>query len=28
VQAIDLEKATGLIATRYAPGRYRESTPE
>jgi predicted amidohydrolase len=28
VQAIDLEQATGLIATRYAPGRYRESTPE
>jgi predicted amidohydrolase len=28
VQAVDLEKATGLIATRYAPARYVESTPE
>ena len=25
VQAIDVEKATGLIATRYAPERYREA---
>lgn len=28
VQAIDLEKATGLLATRYAPERYQESTGE
>jgi N-carbamoylputrescine amidase len=26
VQAIDLDAATGLLATRYAPDRYREST--
>lgn len=25
VHAIDVEKATGLLASRYAPGRYRES---
>ena len=24
VQAIDVEQATGLLATRYAPERYRE----
>ena len=24
VQAIDVEEATGLLATRYAPERYRE----
>lgn len=28
VPAIDLEKATGLLATRDAPGRFREFTPE
>jgi predicted amidohydrolase len=28
VHAIDVDRATGLIATRYAPGRYRESTSE
>jgi len=27
VQPIDLEKATGLLATRYAPERYRELSP-
>jgi predicted amidohydrolase/uncharacterized protein YndB with AHSA1/START domain len=27
VQALDLEKATGLLAARYAPERYRESGP-
>ncbi|HEX7252348.1 MAG TPA: nitrilase-related carbon-nitrogen hydrolase, partial [Thermoanaerobaculia bacterium] len=27
VQRIDLEKATGLLAARYAPERYRELTP-
>ena len=27
VQAIDVGQATGLLATRYAPGRYRESGP-
>jgi predicted amidohydrolase len=28
VQAIKVEEATGLLATRYAPERYRDSTPE
>ncbi|MBI1852021.1 MAG: carbon-nitrogen hydrolase family protein [Planctomycetes bacterium] len=28
VQRIDVEKATGLLASRYAPERYRESTAE
>ncbi len=28
VEAIDVEEATGLLAARYAPGRYRESGPE
>jgi predicted amidohydrolase len=28
VHAIDIDRATGLLATRYAPGRYRESTAE
>jgi predicted amidohydrolase len=28
VQAIQVEQATGLLATRYAPERYRESGPE
>ena len=28
VQAIDVEEATGLLASRYAPERYREFTPE
>jgi predicted amidohydrolase len=28
VQALDVEKATGLLAARYAPGRYQESTLE
>jgi predicted amidohydrolase len=28
VQDIDVEKATGLLASRYAPERYRESRPE
>jgi predicted amidohydrolase len=28
VQAIDVEKATGLLAARYAPERYREATPD
>ena len=28
VQAIDVDAATGLLATRYAPERYEESTPE
>jgi predicted amidohydrolase len=28
VQAIDIEKATGLLASRYAPERYREFSPE
>jgi predicted amidohydrolase len=28
VQAIDVEEATGLLATRYAPERYQEFTPE
>ena len=28
VQAIEVEEATGLIASRYAPERYREFTPE
>ena len=28
VQAIEVEEATGLLATRYAPERYRESRPE
>jgi predicted amidohydrolase len=28
VQTIDLEKATGLLAARYAPDRYRESRQE
>jgi len=28
VQAIDLEEATGLLATRYAPETYQESTLE
>lgn len=28
VHDIDVDRATGLIATRYAPGRYRESTAE
>jgi len=28
VQAIDVEKATGLLATRYAPDRYREGDSE
>jgi predicted amidohydrolase len=27
VQAIDLDEATGLLATRYAPERYQEVTP-
>jgi len=27
VQAIDIEAATGLLASRYAPERYQESTP-
>jgi hypothetical protein len=26
VQAIDVEKATGLLARRYAPDRYQESS--
>jgi N-carbamoylputrescine amidase len=25
VQSIEVEEATGLLAARYAPGRYRES---
>lgn len=28
VQAIDVEQATGLLAMRYAPERYRDATPE
>ena len=28
VQAVDVEEATGLLATRYAPERYQEFTPE
>jgi len=28
VQAIDVEQATGLLATRYAPDRYQEATQE
>lgn len=28
VQAINVEEATGLLAARYAPERYREHTPE
>jgi predicted amidohydrolase len=28
VQAIDVEQATGLLATRYAPERYQEATQE
>lgn len=28
VQRIELEEATGLLAARYAPGRYRELEPE
>ena len=28
VQRIELEKATGLLASRYAPERYREIEPE
>jgi predicted amidohydrolase len=28
VQTIDVEKATGSLAARYAPGRYREVVPE
>jgi predicted amidohydrolase len=28
VQEIDLEAATGFLATRYAPDRYREFRPE
>ncbi len=28
VQAVHVEEATGLLATRYAPGRYRESSSE
>ncbi len=28
VQAINVEEATGLLATRYAPGRYQEFTSE
>jgi len=28
VVEVDLNKATGLLASRYAPGRYRESGPE
>jgi predicted amidohydrolase len=27
VEAINVEEATGLLASRYAPARYRESTP-
>jgi hypothetical protein len=28
VEDIDLDKATGLLAARYAPARYRELQPE
>jgi apolipoprotein N-acyltransferase len=28
VQEIKVEEATGLLATRYAPDRYRDVTPE
>jgi hypothetical protein len=28
VQAVDLDQATGLLATRYAPERYREYNVE
>jgi hypothetical protein len=28
VQRIELEEATGLLAARYAPERYREFEPE
>jgi predicted amidohydrolase len=28
VETIDVEKATGLLAARYAPERYREATPD
>jgi len=28
VEAIDVEKATGLLAARYAPQRYQEFRPE
>jgi apolipoprotein N-acyltransferase len=28
VQPIDVERATGLLAARYAPDRYREAAPD
>jgi hypothetical protein len=28
VERIELEEATGLLASRYAPERYREHEPE